>query len=122
MSYAILQERKAYLSGSGSQEREEKRRAFAELRFHPHRAAGLLDDPAADGQPDPGAGIFVARVEALEDGEDAMEILRLDADAVVANGKDPDISFAAAETPMRGVAALRYLRALLMRFCSNCTS
>jgi hypothetical protein len=42
-----------------------------------------LDGLLADGQAGAGAGIFAPGVEALEDLEDFVEIVRIDADAVV---------------------------------------
>ena len=48
-----------------------------------------LHDALADRQADARAGIFLAVVQALEDDEDALEILGLDADAVVADRENP---------------------------------
>src|SRR4051812_35790981 len=51
------------------------------------RAAVSLDDLAAERQPDPGALIDVAWVQALEDAEDALLVLLIEADAVVGHGE-----------------------------------
>src|SRR4030095_3690564 len=40
-------------------------------------------------QPDASSGIFPARVQTLEDSENALEILRVDADAIVTHRKLP---------------------------------
>ena len=48
-----------------------------------------LDDPLADGQADAGARVMLAGVEALKELEDALEILRLDADALVPDREYP---------------------------------
>src|SRR5437588_7050640 len=49
-------------------------------------AAVPLDDLAADGQPNPGALVLPAAVQALERGEDPVQVLFLEADAVVLDG------------------------------------
>ncbi len=46
-------------------------------------------DFSANGQPDARARVLFARVEPLEHLKDALEVLRLDADSVVLNGKSP---------------------------------
>src|ERR1035437_9994628 len=48
-----------------------------------------IDDLLADRQADAGARIPSASVQALEDLENAFEILRIDADAVVLHPEDP---------------------------------
>src|SRR5439155_15529307 len=58
-------------------------------RLRPDPAAVPLDDLLADGQPDAGAGVLIARVQALEDDEDALEVPGLDADAVVPDHEQP---------------------------------
>src|SRR5208283_1042016 len=68
---------------------KEKSRALARLRFDPNAPAVAFDDLFADGQPNAGAGILLAGVQALENLENPLGILRLDADAVVAHGKEP---------------------------------
>ena len=44
-----------------------------------------FDDFLADGEADAGAGVMFAGMEALEDLKDAVEVLRGDADAIVAD-------------------------------------
>jgi hypothetical protein len=46
-----------------------------------------LDYAFADRQTNAGAGVFLAAVESLKDGEDPLEILVLNADAVVTERK-----------------------------------
>jgi hypothetical protein len=46
-------------------------------------------DFSANRQSDSGARVLFARVEPLEHLKDALEVLRLDADSVVLNGKSP---------------------------------
>ena len=59
------------------------------MRLHPDAPAVTLHDLLADGQADACAGILFSGVQALEDDKDALGILGIDADAVVADGKDP---------------------------------
>src|ERR1041385_5407624 len=70
-------------------QREPERGALAGLGLDADAAAVELDDALADGQADAGAGVLVAAVQALEDLEDAVEVARLDADAVVLDGDAP---------------------------------
>src|SRR5882672_10274277 len=60
--------------------------ALARRRFEPDAAAVAVDHLLADGEADAGAGVPALVVQALEHHEDALEILRLDADAVVLHG------------------------------------
>src|SRR5690606_23413819 len=64
-------------------QREMECGAFAGPRLDPDAAVVALDDLLADGEADPGAGILPLAVQPLEHHEDALEVLRLDADAVV---------------------------------------
>src|SRR5215475_11531881 len=68
---------------------ETERRTFPGLRRHPDTAAVAFDDFLAQRQPDASPGIFLARMQTLEDPENALEILRLDADAIVAHRELP---------------------------------
>jgi len=43
----------------------------------------LLDDAAADGQADAGTGVFVSGVQATEDFEDLLVLVRGDADSII---------------------------------------
>ena len=56
----------------------------------PDAPAVKLDDLAAHRKPDAGALVGVARVQPLEDDEDALGVLVLDADAVVGAGEVPE--------------------------------
>src|SRR5437773_11646454 len=70
-------------------QREPERRAAAGFRFDTDVPAVALDDLLAQRQPDAGAGILGAPVQALEQREDALEVFRRDADAVVRHGEAP---------------------------------
>src|ERR1019366_6792035 len=54
-----------------------KRRALAGLGLDPDLPPMPLDNLLANSEPDAGAGIGLARVQSLEDLEDALEILRI---------------------------------------------
>ena len=64
-------------------------RSPARFRVHPDPSAVVLDDPLADGHADAGARILLPGVEALENNEDTLRVLRVDADAVVPHGEQP---------------------------------
>src|SRR5581483_4786870 len=63
--------------------------ALAGPRLDPDAAAVTFDHLPADGQADARARVFRAGVQALEDEEDPLGVLRRDADAVVADGEHP---------------------------------
>jgi hypothetical protein len=67
----------------GRKEREGEACALSGRGVHPDPSAVPLDDLLADGEADAGAGVLLARVQALEDDEDALGESRVDADAVV---------------------------------------
>src|ERR1700722_788902 len=58
------------------------------LSVQPDRSAVMLDDLAAHREANPGAGIGRPVVQALEDHEDAVRVLSLDANAVVGHGEE----------------------------------
>ncbi len=58
------------------------------LGLHPDAPVIPADNALAYGQPDAGAGILVAGVEALEQPKYALPILGCDSDAVIADRKD----------------------------------
>src|SRR6185503_5446764 len=64
-------------------QREIEARAIAWTRLHPDAPAMALDHLLADGEADAGARILALVEQPLEHHEDALEILRLDADAVI---------------------------------------
>src|SRR5262249_52747798 len=66
----------------------------ARLRLGPDPAAVALDDLLADREADPGPGVAVPRVQALEDDEDPLRVPHLEADAVVSYRDDPLLAFA----------------------------
>src|SRR5579885_1919020 len=70
-------------------QREIKCRTLAGFRFDPDAAPVRLDDLLADGQPDAGAGVFFAGMQALEDLEDPLVVPRIDPDPIVVDGKKP---------------------------------
>src|SRR5262249_22521535 len=92
-------------------QRETEGAAFPRRRLDPHRAAVALDHLLHDGEPDPRARILALVVQPLEHHEDPLEVLRLDADAVVANR---DLAGLAAVVD-RDVDLRRRLRAELER-------
>ena len=59
--------------------------------LNPDAAPMPLDDLFANGKPDAGAGIFAAGMQALKDKEDALEVLRLDADAIIVYTEMPGV-------------------------------
>src|SRR5688572_12018476 len=65
---------------------ETERRTFSRPRLHPDAAAVALDNLLADREPNPGAAVLFDRVQTLEDDEDPLEVLRRNADPVVADG------------------------------------
>src|SRR4051794_19161220 len=74
--------RAACSSVAGGQ-REHHPRAARGPRLGPDPAAVVLHDLAGDRQPDAGARIAVARVQATEHAEDQLRVVGADADAVV---------------------------------------
>src|SRR6267143_633317 len=66
---------------------EIERRTLAGRRLDPDAAAVPFHDPPAHGQPDARARVFAPGVQALKNHEDALEVRRRDADAVVPNGE-----------------------------------
>src|ERR1044072_8843307 len=70
-------------------QRERHPRAALGARLRADAAAVVLHDLAGDRQPDPGARIAVARVQALEHAEDHLGVLGVDADSVVVDREAP---------------------------------
>src|SRR5919108_5862379 len=68
---------------------ERERASLARFGLHPDAAGMVLHDLLGDRQTDAGAGIPAATVQALKDQEDALDVLRLDADAVVPQPEKP---------------------------------
>src|SRR2546428_10239840 len=66
---------------------DDERRAFGWLALGIDGAAVAVCDPAADGQSDAGALVFVASVQALEDGKDLVQVFLIEADPVVLDGQ-----------------------------------
>src|SRR5918995_4801286 len=64
-------------------------RALAGARLDPDAPAVALDHLLADGQADAGSRVLALVMQALEHHEDALVVLRLDADAVVAHFEVP---------------------------------
>src|SRR5438876_10828983 len=77
------------LASRGGKNSKEKSGPSARFGFDPNATAVPLDDFLADGQADPGAGIILLSVQALEESENALRVAALDANAVVANGEQP---------------------------------
>src|SRR5690606_37450503 len=68
---------------------EEECRAAARLGFRPDSTVTALQHLLADRQADAGAGVFLAAMAALENREQPRHEVRVDADAVIAHGKQP---------------------------------
>src|SRR6267378_7242348 len=66
-----------------------ERAAGAGLRADPDAPAVALGHLLADREPDAGSRVFAHRMQALEQHEDAVEVLRLDADAVIGDADVP---------------------------------
>ncbi len=58
-------------------------RTLPGLRLDPNAAPVPFDDLFANGKPNAGAGIFAAGMQALKDQKDSLEILGINADAVI---------------------------------------
>src|SRR5580658_10620889 len=94
---------------SVDREREEERRALAgdPLALDPYLPPVALDDFLHHGQADPGSRVLFAAVEALEDHEDPLVILRQDPDPVVPDRKEPVASLPLGLDPdVRGLLAV----------------
>src|SRR4051812_46451480 len=75
----------AWLSSDPRSHRDGKkeRGSFAGFRFYPDPAAITFGDSLADRQPYSGSRIFFLRVEAFENAENQIFILRRDSDSVI---------------------------------------
>src|ERR1035438_9343213 len=78
---------------AGGRNTEQKCRSMSGFGFHPDLASMALYNLLADSEPDAGAGKLFGTVQALEQRENAVGVLRLDADAVVPHRKDPVVAF-----------------------------
>ena len=72
------------------------------VAIEPYLAAVVLDDLAAHRQPDAGSRIGLLGVQALEDDEDPIGVLGVDADAVVRAAEAPEVVLAAGREAYRG--------------------
>src|SRR4051812_20576855 len=68
--------------------------ALAKDALGRNRASMALGDSSTHRKTDAGAFVFLAAVQSLEDGEDAVEVLFLEADPVVFHRKNAGIAFA----------------------------
>src|SRR6185295_5268806 len=75
------------LAGDGKPERA----PLAGLRLDPDAPAVALDDLLHDREPDARAGVIRLVVQPLEHHEDAIAVLRVQADAVVLHGEEPHL-------------------------------
>src|SRR5271165_661226 len=71
-------------------QREHESCPVSVLRVQPDFPTIMLDNLAAHGEPDAGPGIRRPVMQALEDHEDAVRVLRLDADPGVGDGELPE--------------------------------
>ena len=102
-----------FLLGNG----KTKRRAFLRFRFDPNAPPMPLHDSPADSQADPGPSILLPAVKLLKDPKDRFEVLRLNADSVVAYREEPFRRLFPAQTWMCGcLPSLRYLMAFPIKF------
>lgn len=72
-----------------NREREVKFRSFAGFGFNPNIPAVLVDDFLAKRKPDARAGVIAAAMEAVENFEDLIGVLGVNADAVVNDREQP---------------------------------
>src|SRR3984957_4669742 len=82
--------RPARLIGGERRHGEPEPGALGDAGVEPDPAAEVLDDLPAHGQADPRSRVRGPLVQALKDQENAVSILRLDADSVVGDGKRPE--------------------------------
>lgn len=61
-----------------------------------------FDDSLADGETDAGTGVFLIGVESIEHVEDALPIVRIDPDALVADRDGDSLSRRSDVTSIRG--------------------
>src|SRR5690625_2289822 len=71
---------------------EIKHRALPQFRFGPDPATVVLHHFLANGQTNASAGVVIPTVGALENGEQAGGELWINADAIIAHGKEPLIA------------------------------
>ena len=66
-----------------------KSRAAHRLGLHPDSPALLLENPLTDREADPRSLVLAAPMQPLKNHEDALEVLRIDADPVIGDGENP---------------------------------
>src|SRR6266511_2381108 len=74
---------------SPSREREIKRTAPPPFGLDPDSSAVTLHDLLGDGEANAAAGIIMPIVQALKDQKDALEVLRLNANAIILDPEQP---------------------------------
>ncbi len=74
---------------SSIRKREVEHRSRSGPRLHPNPAAVTLNDPLAYGEADASSRVLRSRVQALEDHENLLGVLRVDSDAVISHRKTP---------------------------------
>src|SRR5579863_3267101 len=75
--------------GLPGRDRKIKRRTSSGIRLHPDSPSGAFDNPLADREPHPGAGIIGSAMETLKDSKDLLPELRFDTDSVILDRKYP---------------------------------
>ena len=104
-------------------QREAEGRSGAVLAgLEPDLPSVVLDDLPAHREPDPGPRVDVPGVQALEDDEDPVGVLGVDADAVVGHGELPVLTVAARGDAHHGGSSPWNLIALEIRFWSTSPS
>src|SRR3954469_13917751 len=73
----------------GHRDREAEAGPATLVLLHPDPPVVPLHDPLADREPDPAARVLLPPVQPLEHGEDAIRVVRVDADPVVGDRQEP---------------------------------
>lgn len=83
--------------------------SFSLLRFHPDAPAVAFNNALAHRQTYASTGILAASVQALENDENAIGILRIDANAVIADTEHPFALFpAGSDMNQRDILATKF--------------
>src|SRR5581483_2067029 len=86
----------------GLGDREIERASRAGSRLHPHSSPVQFHALLAERKPNPIPRIVLLRMQALENGEYPAEILRMNSDPVVSDGKLPEVVLLPASDPEFG--------------------
>ena len=91
-------------------EREEKLGPLAGLGFDPDPPVVSLDNAPANSQSDASAGVFIVRMQALEEAKNGFTIFTRYTDTIVFNAEEPKITFSSGvqTNPQGPVVAVLY--------------